>query len=114
MTKLGSILKMAKQMKGSVEAAQKKLSMIVVKGKSNDNNVIITGTAKLNCIDVKITPSAMDDRDQLQESMKEAINNWTSQIENISKEQIVALSKGLDMPPELENELKELSDEERN
>lgn len=89
------ILKAVENMQSSMQDTQEKLESARVTGSDTGLNVELTG--KFKCMSVTLPAEFQTtDKAQLEEIIKNAINNAVEQVEDLTRNQIQSLSKDLE------------------
>lgn len=96
---LGALMKQAQQMQQNMAKAQEELASIEVEGQSGAGMVKVVMTCKHDVRRVAIDPTAMDDREMLEDLIAAAVNDANRRVDATSQERMGAFTAGLNLPP---------------
>ena len=100
---LKQLLEQAQKMQKNMQDAQQRLASLVIRGESGGGLVKIDMTGRHEAKRVHIDFSLMDDdKDVLEDLVAAAINDAVHKIEKKSQEEIMNLTAGLQLPPDLQ------------
>lgn len=102
MTDFSKIMQQAQQVQKNIQEAQAKIAQMLVAGESGAGlvKIVMNGQhfAKSCAIDESVFK---EDKETLEELIIAAINDASTKIENQSREQMMSLMGGLELPKEL-------------
>ncbi|MCE1183568.1 MAG: YbaB/EbfC family nucleoid-associated protein [Rhodocyclales bacterium] len=96
---LGGLMKQAQMMQENMKKAQEQLAGMEVEGQSGAGMVKVIMTCAHEVRRVTIDPSAMDDREMLEDLLAAAVNDAIRRGEELSKEKMAGFTAGLNLPP---------------
>ncbi len=96
---LGGLMKQAQMMQENMKKAQEQLATMEVEGQSGAGMVKVVMTCSHEVRRVTIDPSAMDDREMLEDLLAAAVNDAIRRGEELSKEKMAGFTAGLNLPP---------------
>lgn len=106
MTDFSKIMQQAQQVQKNIQEAQAKISQLMVVGEAGAGMVKITMNGQHFAKTVSIDDSLFkEDKDTLEDLIAAAINDAARKIEAKSREQMMGLLGGMDLPEELKNPL---------
>ena len=92
------ILKNAQKIQEQVGEFQEKLNTLSATGSAGGGMVEIDLNGKMDVIDVRIAPEAMEDRDMLQDLIAAAFSNGMERIRELINSEMSAITGGLNIP----------------
>jgi len=100
MKDMGAMLKKVMDLKNQMEAMKEQLREVVVEGSAGGGEVTVVVNGKMQVLEVKIAPSAMEDSDPaiLEGFVQAATNDAISKAQQIVKEKMGELTGGMDIP----------------
>ncbi|UDG80771.1 Nucleoid-associated protein YbaB [Candidatus Hartigia pinicola] len=97
---LGNMMQQAQKMQKTMQKVQEEIANLEATGESGAGLVKVTVNGSYNCRRVKIDSSLLeDDKDMLEDLIAAAFNDAARRIEEIQKEKMVGVSKGMQFPP---------------
>jgi hypothetical protein len=96
---IGNLMKQVQQMQDNMQKAQAQLADIEVEGQSGAGMVKVVITCRNDVRRVSIDPSAMDDKEMLEDLIAAAMNDAIRKAEATSQEKLGGLTQGLPLPP---------------
>lgn len=96
---IANLMKQAQKMQENLQKAQDELANLEVEGQSGAGAVKIVMTCKHDVKRVTIDPSAMDDKEMLEDLIAAALNDANRRVEQTVQERMGALTAGLPLPP---------------
>jgi hypothetical protein len=96
---MANLMKQAQQMQQNIAKAQEELASLEVEGQSGAGMVKVVMTCKHDVKRVSIHPSAMDDREMLEDLIAAAMNDAARRAEQATQEKMGGFSAGLNLPP---------------
>ena len=99
MAGLGGLMKQAQQMQERMKKAQEELADVEVEGQSGSGIVKVTMTCAHVVRRIVIDPSAMDDREMLEDLVSAAVNDAVRRVEETSQSKMSGFTSGLNLPP---------------
>jgi DNA-binding YbaB/EbfC family protein len=100
---LDQLLKQAQEMQAKMQAAQKKLAEMTVVGEAGGGLVKVTMNGRHDVLKVYVEPSLLkEDKEVLEDLLAAAINDAVRKVEKASREELAALTAGMQLPDGLE------------
>ena len=96
---LAGLMKQAQAMQENIKKAQDQLAQIEVEGQSGAGLVKVVMTCAHEVRRVSIDPSAMDDREMLEDLVAAAVNDAVRRGDELGKEKMSGFTAGLNLPP---------------
>ena len=96
---LAGLMKQAQAMQENMKKAQDQLAQIEVEGQSGAGLVKVVMTCAHEVRRVSIDPSAMDDREMLEDLVAAAVNDAVRRVETTTQEKMSGFTAGLILPP---------------
>lgn len=96
---IAGLMKQAQQMQERMTKAQEELASVEVEGQSGAGMVKVTMTCKYDVRRVHIDPSAMDDKEMLEDLIAAAVNDSVRKVEATTSEKMSGFTAGLQLPP---------------
>ncbi|GHU11320.1 nucleoid-associated protein [Betaproteobacteria bacterium] len=96
---LAGLMKQAQAMQSNMMKAQEELAQLEVEGQSGGGMVKVTMTCGHDVRRVSIDPSALDDKEMLEDLIAAAVNDAVRRGEDLSKERMAGFTAGLNLPP---------------
>ena len=96
---LAGLMKQAQAMQENMKKAQDQLAQIEVEGQSGAGLVKVVMTCAHEVRRVSIDPSAMDDREMLEDLVAAAVNDAVRRGDELGKEKMSGFTAGLNLPP---------------
>ncbi|MBS1198508.1 MAG: hypothetical protein H6R18_2293 [Proteobacteria bacterium] len=96
---LGGLMKQAQMMQENMKKAQEQLALTEVEGQAGAGMVKVLMTCAHEVRRVTIDPSAMDDKEMLEDMVAAAINDAVRRGEVVSQEKMAGFTSGLNLPP---------------
>ncbi len=96
---LAGLMKQAQSMQENMKRAQEQLAQTEVEGQAGAGMVRVAMTCAHEVRRVTIDPSAMDDREMLEDLIAAALNDASRNAEATSKEKMAGFTSGLNLPP---------------
>ena len=96
---IAGLMKQAQQMQERMTKAQEELALVEVEGQSGAGMVKVTMTCKYDVRRVHIDPSAMDDKEMLEDLIAAAVNDSVRKVEVTTQEKMSGFTAGLQLPP---------------
>jgi DNA-binding YbaB/EbfC family protein len=96
---LAGLMKQAQQMQEKMKKAQEELNNLEVVGQSGSGMVKVTVSGKHLVKRVEIAPSAMDDREMLEDLLVTALTDAHKQVEVATESRMSGATAGMPMPP---------------
>ena len=101
---LNDIMKEAQKMQDRMQKAQEELSNVVITGEAGAGLVKVSMNGRHDCKKVQINPNLLDDDiEMLEDLVCAAINDAVQKIEKKTKDKIMDLTSGLQLPKELQD-----------
>jgi DNA-binding YbaB/EbfC family protein len=101
MTDMNKMMQQAQQVQKNIQEAQAKIAQMLVSGEAGAGlvKIVISGThfAKSCTIDDSVLK---EDKETLEDLIVAAVNSATTQIENKSREMMMSMMSGLNLPKE--------------
>ncbi|MBU1235836.1 MAG: YbaB/EbfC family nucleoid-associated protein [Gammaproteobacteria bacterium] len=98
---MANLMKQAQQMQQNMLKAQEELASLEVEGQSGAGMVKVVMTCKHDVKRVTIDPSAMDDKEMLEDLIAAALNDANRRAEQTTQEKMGGFAAGLNLPPGL-------------
>jgi len=99
MAGIGGLMKQAQQMQERMKKAQEELADVEVEGQAGSGLVKVTMTCAHAVRRIVIDPSAMDDREMLEDLVAAAVNDAVRRVEETSQAKMSGFTAGLNLPP---------------
>ena len=99
MAGIGGLMKQAQQMQERMKKAQEELADVEVEGQSGSGIVKVIMTCAHVVRRIAIDPSAMDDREMLEDLVSAAVNDAVRRVEETSQSKMSGFTSGLNLPP---------------
>lgn len=96
---LAGLMKQAQQMQEKMKRAQEELNALELTGQAAGGMVKVTISGKFEMKRVQIDPSAMDDREMLEDLLVTAYSDAFKQAEAASQALMSGATAGMPMPP---------------
>ena len=96
---IAGLMKQAQQMQEKMKRAQEELANMEIVGLAAAGMVKVTMTGKHEIKRVEIDPSAMDDREMLEDLLVTACSDAFKQAEAASEQRMAGATAGMPMPP---------------
>jgi DNA-binding YbaB/EbfC family protein len=96
---LAGLMKQAQQMQEKMKRAQEELNALELTGQAAGGMVKVTISGKYEMKRVQIDPSAMDDREMLEDLLVTAYSDAFKQAEAASQALMSGATAGMPMPP---------------
>jgi nucleoid-associated protein EbfC len=96
---LAGLMKQAQQMQDKMKRAQEELNSMELTGQAAGGMVKVTISGKYEMKRVQIDPSAMDDREMLEDLLVTAYSDAFKQAEAASQTLMSGATAGMPMPP---------------
>ena len=96
---LAGLMKQAQQMQEKMKRAQEELNALELTGQAAGGMVKVTISGKYDMKRVQIDPSAMDDREMLEDLLVTAYSDAFKQAEAASQALMSGATAGMPMPP---------------
>jgi DNA-binding YbaB/EbfC family protein len=96
---LAGLMKQAQQMQDKMKRAQEELNSMELTGQAAGGMVKVTISGKYEMKRVQIDPSAMDDREMLEDLLVTAYSDAFKQAEAASQALMSGATAGMPMPP---------------
>ena len=100
MKNMGQLMQQAQQMQVKMAALQKELDAKIIETSTGGGAVKVKMNGKQEIIEIKISPDCVDssDVDMLQELVKTAVNQATSQSKDMVSKAMSKITGGLGLP----------------
>ncbi|MBI1318212.1 MAG: YbaB/EbfC family nucleoid-associated protein [Candidatus Hydrogenedens sp.] len=97
---MGAMLKKVMDLKNQMETVKESLANEIITGTAAAGEVSIVMNGKMQVVEVKIAPSAMqgDDPALLEAYVQAAVNDAVSRAQTLVKEKMAEMTGGLDIP----------------
>lgn len=96
---IAGLMKQAQAMQENMRKVQEQLAQTEVEGQSGAGMVKVVMTCAHEIRRVSIDPSAMDDREMLEDLIAAAVNDGVRRGEELSKDRMAGFTAGLNLPP---------------
>ena len=96
---LAGLMKQAQQMQENMKKAQDQLAQQEVEGQAGGGMVKVLMTCAHEVRRITIDPSAMDDKEMLEDLIAAAMNDAVRRGEELTKERMAGFTAGLNLPP---------------
>ena len=96
---IAGLMKQAQQMQENMKKAQDQLAQQEVEGQAGGGMVKVLMTCAHEVRRVTIDPSAMDDKEMLEDLIAAAMNDAVRRGEELTKERMAGFTAGLNLPP---------------
>lgn len=96
---LAGLMQQAQKMQEEMQKAEAELANVEVTGEAGGGMVKVTINGRHEFRGVSIDPSAMDDRELLEDLICAAANHAVSQVAEKNKDKMSSLTAGLPLPP---------------
>jgi DNA-binding YbaB/EbfC family protein len=96
---LAGLMKQAQAMQANMAKAQEELAQLEVEGQAGAGMVKVVMTCSHDVRRVTIDPSALDDREMLEDLLAAAFNDAVRRGEALSAERMAGFTAGLNLPP---------------
>lgn len=96
---IAGLMKQAQQMQENIRKAQEQLAQVEVEGVSGAGMVKVTMTCAHDVRRVSIDPSALDDKEILEDLIAAAFNDAIRRAEATTQERMAGFGAGLNLPP---------------
>ncbi|MCG8463854.1 MAG: YbaB/EbfC family nucleoid-associated protein [Xanthomonadales bacterium] len=96
---LAGLMQQAQKMQEEMKKAEQELANVEVTGEAGGGMVKITINGRHEFRRVEIDPSAMDDRELLEDLISAAANHAVQQVAEKNKDKMSSLTSGLPIPP---------------
>jgi nucleoid-associated protein EbfC len=96
---LAGLMKQAQAMQENMKKAQEQLAQLEVEGQAGAGLVKVLMTCSHEVRRVSIDPSAMEDREMLEDMIAAALNDASRRGEALSQEKMSGFTSGLNLPP---------------
>jgi DNA-binding YbaB/EbfC family protein len=96
---IGNMMKQVQLMQQNMQKAQEQLAETEVEGVSGAGMVKVTMTCRNDVRRVQIDPSAMDDKEMLEDLIAAAVNDAVRKAEATTQEKMGAVTQGMPLPP---------------
>jgi nucleoid-associated protein EbfC len=96
---IGNLMKQVQQMQDNMQKAQAQLADIEVEGQSGAGMVKVVITCRNDVRRINIDPSAMEDREMLEDLIAAAMNDAIRKADATAQEKMGGLTQGLPLPP---------------
>jgi nucleoid-associated protein EbfC len=96
---LAGLMKQAQAMQENMKKAQEQLALLEVEGQAGAGLVKVMMTCSHEVRRVTIDPTAMDDREMLEDMIAAALNDAARRSEALSQEKMAGFTSGLNLPP---------------
>jgi DNA-binding YbaB/EbfC family protein len=96
---LAGLMKQAQAMQANMAKAQEELAQTEVEGQSGAGMVKVLITCVHDVRRVTVDPSALEDREMLEDLLAAAFNDAVRRAESVSAERMAGFSAGLNLPP---------------
>jgi len=93
-----SMIKKAKKMQEDMKIAQEEIKSAFCQGESGSGAVKITMTGEYSVTNIEIDKSLLTDKEMLEDLIMTALNDASSQINEISKAKLKNVTGGIDLP----------------
>jgi DNA-binding YbaB/EbfC family protein len=94
---MNKIMEMAAQMKTQLEGAQNEVANMRVRGEAGGGMVAVTMTGRFEVVEIKIEPSAMTDKQLLEDLLRAAFNQAVANANDAMKSKMGNLAGGMGM-----------------
>lgn len=92
---MNKIMEMAGQLKSQLEGAQNEVANMRIRGEAGGGMVAITITGRYEVVEVKIDPSAMADKQLLEDLIRAAFNQAVVNAADLMKSKMGSLATGM-------------------
>ena len=92
------MIQKAKKMQEDMEIVQEEIKLTSCQGESGSGSVIITLTGEYRVTNIQINESLLTDKEILEDLIMTALNDASSQINEISKAKLKNVTGGIDLP----------------
>ena len=96
---LAGLMKQAQLMQANMAKAQEELAQTEVEGQAGAGMVKVCMTCAHEVRRVSIDPTAMDDREMLEDLISAACNDAARRAKELSEERMAGFSAGMNLPP---------------
>ena len=96
---LGGLMKQAQMMQENMKKMQDQIALMEIESESGAGMVKVVMTGKYEIRRVQIDPSAMDDREMLEDLIAAAVNSAVHKVEATATEKMSGFTAGLNLPP---------------
>ncbi len=96
---IGNMMKQVQLMQQNMQKAQEQLAELEVEGVSGAGMVKVVMTCRNDVRRVQIDPSAMDDKEMLEDLIAAAVNDAVRKAEATTQEKMGAVTQGMPLPP---------------
>lgn len=96
---LAGLLQQAQKMQEEMKKAEAELAHVEVSGEAGGGMVKVVMNGRHELRKVSIDPSAMDDRELLEDLICAAANQAAQKIADMNKDKMSSLTSGLSLPP---------------
>lgn len=96
---IGNLMKQAQQMQENLKKAQDELATVEVQGQSGGGAVQVTMTGRHDVKRVNIDPSALEDKEMLEDLVAAAVNDAVRKVEKATQEKMGGIASGMGLPP---------------
>lgn len=95
---MGNLMKQAKEMKAKMQQVQDELKKTIVESEVENGKIIIKMTGELECTNLTIDDSLMNDKEKLAKLLVKAINKCATKSKQLATKQLSDISGGLNLP----------------
>jgi nucleoid-associated protein EbfC len=99
MAGMGGLMKQAQQMQDRMKKAQEELAHVEVEGQAGSGLVKVTMTCAHVVRRIVIDPTALDDREMLEDLVAAAVNDAVRLVAETSQAKMSGFTAGLNLPP---------------
>lgn len=92
---MNKIMEMAGQLKNQLEGAQNEVANMRIRGEAGGGMVAVTMTGRYEVLEVTIDPSAMADKQLLEDLLRAAFNQAVTNASEVMKSKMGSLTSGL-------------------
>jgi len=96
---LANLMQQAQRMQDELKRAQEELAQVEVTGQAGGGLVSVTMTARNECRRIRIEPSAMGDKEMLEDLIAAAVNDALNRASEAQQAKMAAATAGLPLPP---------------
>jgi len=96
---LANLMQQAQRMQEELKRAQEELAHVEVTGQAGGGMVSVTLTARNDCRRVRIDPSAMGDKEMLEDLLAAAFNDAVNKANEAQQAKMAQATAGLPLPP---------------
>ena len=96
---IAQLMQQAQKMQENMQRAQEELANLEVTGNAGGGMVSVTITGRMECRQVRIDPSVMDDPEMVEDLVAAAFNDAVNKANAASQERMGAATAGMPIPP---------------